>query len=88
MGDIYSNPNGAGGEDILGPTQAQNPKQSDAQRYFDFLKRITSYMNPAQIRRDASAKSSILSYEEYLEMAYENVLNDARMAIKGKRRPI
>jgi hypothetical protein len=29
-----------------------------------------------------------LSGDEAVEMAYENVLNEARMAIKGKKRPI
>ena len=59
--------------------------QNDEQRYFDALKRIRSYMTPDQIRRDT--KNTGLGYEEYLEMAYENIKAEAEHAIKGKRRP-
>lgn len=54
--------------------------------YFDVLKRIArGYMTPDQLRRDADNIG--LSYEEYLEMSYENIQSEAQRAIKGKRRP-
>lgn len=47
------------------------------------LKKISkSYMTPNEIRRDSD---SGLDYEEYLEMAYENIQQDARQAAKGVR---
>lgn len=58
---------------------------SNEQTYFDTLKRIVKYMTPDQIRRDAKAND--MGYEEYLEMAYENIQFEAKHAIKGKRRP-
>lgn len=42
------------------------------------------YMTPDQIRRD-SEKRWGLDYEESLEMSYENIQNEARMAVKGVR---
>jgi hypothetical protein len=53
-------------------------------RLFDALKRITKYMTPDQIRRDAK-KGMGLDYEEYLEMSYENIQNDAKRAVHGVR---
>jgi len=70
---------------MLNPTDAPSP--SNEQRYFDALKRITKYMSPERIRRDAEHNDSALSYEEYLEMAYENVIQEAHRAVHGKRRP-
>lgn len=59
---------------------------SDEQRYYDALKSIAKdYMSPDKIRRDAPDAG--LSYEEYLEMAYENIQHTARRAIFRKRRP-
>jgi hypothetical protein len=56
------------------------------QRYFDALKRITVYMTFEQLRR-RSEKLYGLKYEEALEYAYENVIEEARRAIRGARRP-
>ena len=57
------------------------------QRMYDALRRISKgYMTPEQIRRD-SERQGALSYEEYLEMAYENVRQEATTAIRGMRRP-
>lgn len=61
-------------------------KQSNEQRYFDALKRITQYQSPDRMRR-SSDKDWGLDFEETLEYAYENVIEEARRAIKGKRRP-
>lgn len=60
---------------------------SNEQRYFDALKRIArDYQNVDQLRRSAE-RSYGLSYEEVLEMAYENIQHEASITIKGKRRP-
>jgi len=55
-------------------------------RLHNTLRRIAKvYMKPAQIRRDADHPDSALDYEEYLEMAYENIQLEAARAIKGVR---
>jgi hypothetical protein len=54
--------------------------------YYDALKRITLYDAPERLKRRAE-KDYGLSGDEAVEMAYENVLNEARMAIKGRKRP-
>ena len=54
--------------------------------YFDALRLIgRDYLTIAQLRRNAE-KGYGLSYEEALEMAYENMQATA-CAIYGKRRP-
>jgi hypothetical protein len=55
-------------------------------RYFDALKRITRYQSVERLRKKSEQDWGLL-FEEALEMAYENVLDDAKRAIKGKRRP-
>ena len=59
---------------------------SREQHLYDALKRITRYMTPDQLRKRAE-KLYGLPPEEAIEMAYENVLEEARTAIKGMRRP-
>ena len=56
------------------------------QNYYDALKCITHYDPPDKLRKRAE-KDYGLSGDEAIEMAYENVLTEARVAIKGKRRP-
>ena len=52
-------------------------------RMLNTLKLISKgYMTPSQLRRD-SDKSFGLSYEESIEMSYENIQNDATSAAKG-----
>jgi hypothetical protein len=54
--------------------------------YYDALQHIArDYMTPDQLRRCRDAQ--FLGYTEVLEMAYENIQEDARQAVKGKRRP-
>ena len=49
------------------------------------LKRIaTGYMTLKQIERDVEKRIG-LSYREVLEMAYENIRDDAREAVRGVR---
>ena len=57
------------------------------QRLFDALKRISHYGPPARLRRSSEGAYG-LSSEEAVEMAYENVLFEAKNAIRGLRRPI
>ena len=55
-------------------------------RMYAALKRITQYMAPDKLRNVAEKKYG-LEPEEAIEMAYENVLEEARQAIKGMRAP-
>jgi hypothetical protein len=55
------------------------------QKMYDALKKITKYMTPDQIRRDSDGSG--LDYEEYLEMVYENIQQEAKNAIYKLRRP-
>ena len=57
------------------------------QRLYDALKRISAYQSPEQLHRSAQ-KQYGLPGDEAIEMAYENVLSEAKAAIKGMRRPI
>ena len=50
------------------------------------LKRISSYDAPEKLKRRAQ-KEYGLSEEEAIEFAYENVIEEARSALKGIRRP-
>ena len=60
--------------------------QSNEQRYFDALKKITRFMYPRQLRRCSEADYG-LPYEEALEYAYENVIEEAKQALGKRRRP-
>ncbi len=46
------------------------------------LARIKMYQSTNALRRD-SVKDWWLDYEDALEMAYENVLNEAKQGLKG-----
>ena len=59
---------------------------SKEQRLYDALKRITAYMPPDKLAKQ-SEKRYGLEPAEAIEMAYDNVLTEARNAIKGMRRP-
>ena len=54
--------------------------------YFNALKRIAAYQSPSKLHRSAD-KQYGLSGSEAIEMAYENVIEEAKRAIKGKRAP-
>ena len=56
------------------------------QRLYDALKRIASYTPPEKLRRTAM-KDYGLEGDEAIEMAYDNVIQEAKNAIKGMRRP-
>lgn len=55
-------------------------------RYYEALKRITKYQAVERLR-EHSERDWGLPFEEALEMAYENVITEARNAIHGRRRP-
>jgi hypothetical protein len=53
-------------------------------RFAYALRRIVAYMTTRQLRRQSEKKYG-LSYEESLEMAYENLIEEARAALRGYR---
>lgn len=55
-------------------------------RLYDALRRISKYESPERLRRQAE-KEYGLSYEEALEMAYDNVMIEAKNALIGIRKP-
>jgi hypothetical protein len=56
------------------------------QRLYDTLKRISQYAPPDYMRRH-SEKQFGLEPSESIEMAYENVIAEAKRAIHRMRRP-
>ncbi len=48
------------------------------------VKIIANYQTPEELRKNADSEYG-LDYEEALEMAYENILNTAKMAVKRKK---
>lgn len=55
-------------------------------RLYLALKRITCYDTPSKLRK-RSERDYGLQGDEAIEYAYENVLSEAKQAIKGVRRP-
>ena len=55
-------------------------------RLYAALKRITCYQSPERLQR-SSQKEWGLDYQEALEGAYENVIQEAKDGIKGVRLP-
>lgn len=62
------------------------PRIDYEQRFHDALRRILAYMTPEQLRRRAE-KQYGLGFEEAIEMAYENIQEEARSALVGYRKP-
>ena len=62
------------------------PSLAREQRLYDALKLITQYDPPRQLRH-AAERHYGLEYEEVLEMAYENIRDEAKAAIRGMKRP-
>ncbi len=56
------------------------------QKMYAALKRITQYYPPERLRKRAERNYG-LDPDECIEMAYENVLMEAKKAIKGMRKP-
>lgn len=61
-------------------------EHSREQFYFDALKKIRSFQTVTRLRKQAE-KDWGLSFEEALEMAYENMKVIAEVALRGRRRP-
>ena len=59
---------------------------ANEQRYFDALKRIGKYQTVEQLLRNSERQYG-LEYIEALEMAYENIVQEAKAATRGRRRP-
>lgn len=60
---------------------------SNELRYFNALKRITQYLKPKDLHKLAPKLYGGIKGPEAIEMAYENVLEEARQAIRGRRAP-
>jgi hypothetical protein len=61
-------------------------QERDFAQMYTFLKRIVTYDTPAQMRRN-SEKNWGLQFDECIEMAYENIQQEARNGLKGIRLP-
>jgi hypothetical protein len=61
---------------------------SNELRYYTALHRISQYSLPDAIRRDYErGGGSALEASEEIDMSYENVIQEAKNAIRGRRRP-
>ncbi len=76
---------GGGGPDLQKAGSAMK-FFADNSDYYHALKRIASYDSVDRLRRTAE-KTYGLSYEEAIEMAYENIINEAKTVVRGKRPP-
>lgn len=56
------------------------------ERFHTALVRISNYLPPEKLRKQ-SEKRYGLDADEAIEMAYENVINEAKQALKGYRKP-
>lgn len=54
---------------------------------FRALARIKSYQSPARLKKHSWTDWGLPDGREALEMAYENVLQEAKQGLKGVRRP-
>lgn len=62
-------------------------KKTDNERfYLQALKEIASYDSAEWLRRNCEKKYG-LSYEEALEMAYDNIRQEAKYAVTARRAP-
>jgi hypothetical protein len=59
---------------------------SHEQLYYDTLRRITKYMTTERLERCAEKEYGV-GYLEALEMAYDNMREEATTALFRKRRP-
>lgn len=68
-------------------TKAEEARIARERRMFDALKRISQYQTPAQLERGSARDWGLDDWREAMEYAYENVLQEAKRAVKGMRRP-
>lgn len=60
--------------------------RKNEQKYYDTLRKIArEYQTAEQLRRRAGQYG--LGFVEEIELCYENLQDEARRAIRGKRRP-
>ena len=59
---------------------------SNEEKFYGALKRISAYM-PASKLRARAEKLYGLEGNEAIEMAYENVIEEAKRALRGYRKP-
>ena len=60
---------------------------AQAARLYDALRRIAGYDSPEKLRRNSWRAYGLDDPSEAIEFAYENVLAEAKAAIRGMRRP-
>jgi hypothetical protein len=68
------------------PDGNNSAAMSREQKFYDALKRITKYASPEWLRSN-SERYAGLDYVQALEMAYENMQEEARAAVHRIRRP-
>lgn len=66
--------------------QKPTKQEHDYAQMYLALKRILAYQSPARMRKN-SERDWGLNFEECIEMAYENIQQEARNGIRGVRRP-
>jgi hypothetical protein len=62
------------------------PRMNYEEKFRDALDDIAHYDSPERLRRNCE-KHYGLEYVEALEMAYENIREEARVALRGYRKP-
>ena len=62
------------------------PSLERERKLYDALKHISRYDPPERLRKRGPSDWG-LSADEAVEMAYENVLREAKFAIRGMKRP-
>lgn len=72
---------------VLPFKEPMKPNIEREQRYYDALKRIASYESAQSMRKNAWKDWGLEDDVEALEYAYENMQQEARLAIKGRKRP-
>ena len=60
--------------------------QKKIEQMYNALRRITMYDNPARLKKTSGARYGLPDFEA-IEYAYENVLAEARVGLRGVRMP-
>lgn len=56
-------------------------------RMYEALKRIKAYQSPEHLKRFSQKEWGLDDASEAIEMAYENVIHEAKIGLRGVRRP-
>ena len=62
-------------------------RRTNEVRYYDTLKAIATARSPTWMRKFAAREYGLDNAAEAIEMAYENLIDSAQSAIRGRRRP-